>query len=106
MLRPRAGRVLPGYLYLLARSEPVVEVAVSSSAGSRMPRTDAADLLAVRVPLPPLAEQRRIVDLIGRFDDVHQGVDAVARSAAIVAGVVVEDMLAQAWQAGTTNWSA
>ena len=71
VLRPLTARVEPAYLYLLAASEPVVEWAVASSAGSRMPRTAASDLLAHRLRLPPIAEQRRIVDLIGAVDEVR-----------------------------------
>ncbi len=69
VLRPVAGLVLPSYLYALAASHPVIDWAVSSSAGSRMPRTSAVDLLAFRTALPPLAEQRRIVDLIRSVDE-------------------------------------
>ena len=51
--------------YLLRRRETVAFV-MSSVAGSRMPRADMRVLMSMRVPLPPLEEQRRIVDILNR----------------------------------------
>jgi type I restriction enzyme S subunit len=81
VLRPLADRVLPGYLYTLATSDPVIDWAVCASAGSRMPRTAAQDLLTFPVPLPPLDEQRRIVDLLGALDVVAERAQDVVVSA-------------------------
>lgn len=71
VLRPTTGSVLPGYLYALTASKSVIDWAVSASAGSRMPRTAASDLLRFRVFLPPLPEQARIVDLSGWMDEAR-----------------------------------
>lgn len=68
VLRPNAGVVEQGYLHLLASSDIAIEHAVAVSAGSRMPRTSAADLAALPVSLPPLPVQRRIVDLLAHLD--------------------------------------
>lgn len=81
VLRPRTSLVLPAYLYLLASSEPVIDWAVSTSAGSRMPRTAPGDLLAFRVRLPPRAEQERICDLVGTIDEVASRAQAEERAA-------------------------
>ncbi|HEY5482582.1 MAG TPA: restriction endonuclease subunit S [Propionibacteriaceae bacterium] len=96
VLRPVADRVLPGYLYALAASDPVIRWAVSASAGSRMPRTTASDLLAFRVPLPPLAEQRRIVDVVGAVDELRQQAAAVTSASRQAAGALVETALEEA----------
>ena len=69
VLTPDRGAVLPAFLHLLASAESTIDMCVARSAGSRMPRTSAADLLAFPIALPPLAEQRRIVDLIAALDE-------------------------------------
>lgn len=51
--------------YVLRRKETVSFV-MSSVTGSRMPRTDMKALMSMPVPLPPLDEQRRIVDMLNR----------------------------------------
>ena len=51
--------------YLLRRRETVAFV-MSSVTGSRMPRADMNALMSMRVPLPSLEEQRRIVDILNR----------------------------------------
>ena len=100
VLRPVADRVLPGYLYALAASDPVIRWAVSASAGSRMPRTTASDLLAFRVPLPPLAEQRRIVDLIGAVDDHAATCRRVAATVTSAYHALLDDVYEEASAAG------
>ena len=69
VLRPNTALVLPGFLHLLASSEPAIEHAVALSAGSRMPRTSVADLASLPVWLPPIPVQRRVVDLMGHLDN-------------------------------------
>lgn len=93
VLRPRTSLVLPAYLYLLAASEPVIDWAVSTSAGSRMPRTAAADLLAFRVRLPPRAEQERICDLVGAIDEVASRAQAEERAADALLGSLRSELI-------------
>lgn len=69
VVRADRSEVLPGFLHALLSSDTVIDAAVRMSAGTRMPRTSAADLLSLRVVLPPLDVQRRIVDLVGALDD-------------------------------------
>ncbi len=64
-LRPRRGVDRDFLAYLLRRRETVAFV-MSSVTGSRMPRADMNALMSMRVPLPPLEEQRRIVDVLNR----------------------------------------
>ena len=51
--------------YLLRRRETVAFV-MSSVTGSRMPRADMNTLMSMLVPLPPMDDQRRIVDILNR----------------------------------------
>ena len=64
-LLPRRGVDRDFLAYLLRRKETVALV-MSSVTGSRMPRADMNALMSMRVPLPPLEEQRRIVDILNR----------------------------------------
>ena len=64
-LLPRRGVDRDFLAYLLRRRETVAFV-MSSVTGSRMPRADMNALMSMRVPHPPLDEQRRIVDILNR----------------------------------------
>lgn len=96
VLNPVTEQVLPAFLHLLASSDGTIETCIAQSAGSRMPRTSAADLLAVRVALPPLAEQRRIVDLIAAVDENIAVADMQAGASKTLRHVVREDLMARA----------
>ena len=48
-------------LAYMLRSSTFVTWAMSTNTGSRMPRADMSKLLEIKIPLPPLAEQKRIV---------------------------------------------
>ncbi len=60
--------MLPGFVSLVAMSDAFFRYALSTSAGSLSPRTSWKHLSAFSFDLPPLFEQRRIVDLIGQID--------------------------------------
>ena len=64
-LLPRRGVDRDFLAYLLRRRETVAFV-MSSVTGSRMPRADMNALMSMRVPHPPLEEQRRVVDILNR----------------------------------------
>ena len=51
--------------YVLRRDETIKTV-MTAAIGARMPRASMDVLLAMPVPLPPLAEQQRIVDILDR----------------------------------------
>ncbi len=78
VLRPRAEAVAPGFLPILVASEPVIEQCIARSAGSRMPRTSPADLASIEVPLPPMADQARIVNLVGSASEAGRAASGVA----------------------------
>lgn len=84
VLRPLRERVEPFFLYLLAASDQVLNRCIRMSAGTRMPRTSASDLGSIRVMLPSLAEQRRIVDLIAAFDEAIESTDRIANDALVL----------------------
>lgn len=76
---PKAG-VEPRYLGLLLRSPLLLSAFDSISIGSiqRRRRAPWQDFERISILLPPLAEQRRIVDLIGALDDAIAAAEASA----------------------------
>ena len=67
ILRPSRD-VDAGYLAHALRSPSVVAEAVRNKTGSAIRRIVLADLKRLKIPLPPLAEQRRIADILDRAD--------------------------------------
>lgn len=57
------------YLALLLRSDAALSHA-SVTTGTRMPRTSARSMASMRVLLPSIEEQRRIVDLMSHIDEM------------------------------------
>lgn len=70
-LLPRDG-IDRSFLAYLLRRRSTVDFVMSSVSGSRMPRTDMNALLSMRVPLPPLEEQRRIVGILNRASHIER----------------------------------
>ena len=58
------------YLAYFLRSKATVEAVVARTAGARMPRADMSHLLGLRIPLPTLLEQKRVVDLLSRAEGI------------------------------------
>ena len=67
ILRPDHRKVVPAYLALALGRQEADLVALQSGSTNQTELSPSA-LSAVEVPLPPLAEQRRIADLIGALD--------------------------------------
>ena len=64
-LLPRDGVDREFVAHLLRRRE-TIRFVMASVTGSRMPRTDMKALMSMRVPRPPLEEQKRIVGILNR----------------------------------------
>ncbi len=100
VLRAHPGVCLPRMLHLVAGSELVLQQAIQRSAGSRMPRTSARDLASIEVKLPPLDEQRRIVDLIGSLDATISATDQAVAKTEQTRRTILTDLLSNAGAAG------
>lgn len=70
-LLPRDG-VDRRFLACLLRRQETVDFVMASVTGSRMPRADMRFLLSMRVPCPPLDEQRRIVAILQRAAKIER----------------------------------
>jgi type I restriction enzyme S subunit len=65
-----AGVLLPELLPFICQTEAFFEHAVGTSAGSLSPRTNWTSLAGFEFVLPPLEEQRRILELLRTTEDV------------------------------------
>ena len=63
-------KVLPEYLFYFTRSKPFVEGLSSLVAGALYPAVSDSQVLDQELPVPPLPEQRRIVDLLSRAEGI------------------------------------
>lgn len=72
--------VLPRYIWHCLTSSAFVSYNVQNSKGAKMPRGDKQAILRYCLPLPPLAEQQHIVDILDKFDtlvnDISTGLPA------------------------------
>lgn len=59
--------IIPEYLYYWIRSPFFVEYTISCGYGVKMPRLSTYDANNAIIPLPPLEEQKRIVEIIKKF---------------------------------------
>lgn len=69
ILRPDQRRVDPRFLYFAVRSPLFGSQIKSLTSGSAQPQLPIRDMKKLRLPLPPIQEQRSIVDAIGSLDD-------------------------------------
>ena len=67
------------YVALALRQDETVAYVMRKVTGSRMPRADVKDLLEMPIPLPPLAEQQRIVAELERKNAVAARLEQAAR---------------------------
>lgn len=74
------GFVLPRYIWIVLRSPPLVAKVEESQRGQAYPAINDADFAVLPFPLPPLAEQHRIVAKVDELMALLDRVDA-ARSA-------------------------
>lgn len=84
-LLPDANRLDRGYLFHWVRRQTVIDTLMAKNTGARMPRADMSVLLDMPILLPPLEEQRRIVELLDRTAEIRRRADAArAKARAII----------------------
>lgn len=81
VLRPNIGIILPRFLYRLINSPICKKQFNSHLTGIGVPNLHLRDIKNISIPLPPLSEQRRIVDhiesLFAKLDEAKEKVQAV-----------------------------
>ena len=94
-LRPRAG-VDSRWLAYLVASNPVVEWAVATSDGTKMPRTSWEKLAEYRIDIPRTDEQRTIADYLdretARIDALIEKKRQMVRALELRLGVLAHDL--------------
>jgi type I restriction enzyme S subunit len=90
-----AQSALPQYLTLLCGWEPLWARLRQGEAGmgGRRKRVHPTHVESVRVPLPTIQDQRRIVDLIAAFDRCINAAEAVVQQAYAAAAGLVDDIV-------------
>lgn len=89
-LRPADG-LDRRYLAYFLRTPRTVEYISERTAGARMPRADMDFVLGLQIPLPALAEQLRIVDLLSRAEGiVHLRRHAQQKAAELIPALFVD----------------
>ena len=71
VLRP-SEEVLSGYLFAFARSPSFIDYLVARTTGANYPAVNDGEVKGVSIPVPPLAEQERIVKLLDEADALQK----------------------------------
>jgi type I restriction enzyme S subunit len=72
VLRSKQRQMHPKFAANFLRSPAVLNVASNAMAGANLPRIRLDLLLAIPIPIPPLAEQERIVKLLDDADELRK----------------------------------
>jgi type I restriction enzyme S subunit len=75
VFRPVDGIVTSAFLYYVLASPEVFDFSVARQTGTKMPRIAPKLLVDLELPVPPLAAQERIVDLLSALDDAIEAAD-------------------------------
>jgi type I restriction enzyme S subunit len=68
VLKPHQRRIHPSFAVNYLRSPSVLAAVSNAMAGANLPRIGQEALLDIRIPVPPLVEQERIVGLLDEAD--------------------------------------
>jgi len=72
VLRPRSDMLLPGFLFHFVTTAPFVQSLVSRQKGGSYPAVSDNDILSISIPLPPLSEQQRIVEILQEVEEIRR----------------------------------
>ena len=74
VVRIKNSLLTPGYLYHLLADDRFFSYDMQHAKGAKMPRGNKEKILDYVFPLPPLSEQRRIVEILDRFDTLTNSI--------------------------------
>jgi len=67
-------RVLPEYLYQVLSDDAFFTYDMQHAKGAKMPRGNKDKILDYKIPIPPLSEQARIVEILDKFDTLTNSI--------------------------------
>nr|WP_246385538.1 pentapeptide repeat-containing protein [Armatimonas rosea] len=71
VLRPDTSLIDPTFLFSFVRTAQFIENLAKLERGQTYPAVSDADVRSVKIPLPPLAEQRRIVEILSLAEEIR-----------------------------------
>lgn len=88
VLRPHPTALLPEYLFHFVTTGPFVQSLVSRQKGGAYPAVTDDDVRSVPIPLPPLSEQQRIVEILQEAEAIRRlRAEAEAKTAELIPAV-------------------
>lgn len=87
------GSCLSRYLWMILRSPFMRESVRARMRGQSYPAIKDADFKAIQIPLPPIDEQRRIVERIGHLSTLSEDLEAAIAERDGIANALVEAMM-------------
>ena len=67
-IKPTHGKIVPGYLAHLLNSSNIIKEYSKKVVGNPVASLPMGDLKKLKIPLPPIEEQNRIVAILDKFD--------------------------------------
>jgi type I restriction-modification system specificity determinant len=67
-------RVFPEYLYQVLSEDAFFKYDMQHAKGAKMPRGSKDKILDYKIPIPPLSEQQRIVEILDKFDTLTNSI--------------------------------
>lgn len=92
------------FAFQLLQSDPLVDHAVATAAGTKMPRTHARSILSFAVALPPLNEQRRIAEVLSSVDKAIAAQSEVCSQTEITFNSVAEACFTSGAETANNVW--
>jgi type I restriction enzyme S subunit len=70
VLRADADQILPSFLYQVVRSDNFRAQVRALTSGAAQPQLPIRDIKLIELPIPPIAQQRRITSILEAYDDL------------------------------------
>lgn len=74
VLRP-TSKIVPEYLFHYTQTEQFISQCISQSTGISYPATSDKKIRGIKIPLPPIEEQRKIAKLLQRINSIVENCD-------------------------------
>lgn len=94
----------PEFLFYLLSSEAVYRCSVDTAVGTKMPRTNSKALLDFETKVPPLAEQKKIAEILAAVDDIIAKTKAVEAAIFQTSQAALDQLLDGKSSYDTSEW--